>query len=86
MNKPIAVLMLCALAAGCAEHPLERELVVDGSRNAHYNDDFSECMYLARNYDDGTPREGAVVGAAIGGLVAAESVLAGRDPLTPVPA
>ena len=66
----LAALTALSLAA-CAEHPLERELVVDGSRNAQYNDDFMECLHLAQNYDDGSVRTGATVGAVLSGLAGA---------------
>ena len=69
MTRLILMTSIIAMLSACAEHPLERDLVVDGHQSANYNSDLRQCQNLAENYDDGSARNGAIWSAALGGLI-----------------
>jgi hypothetical protein len=69
MTKPILVLGVAITLGACATNPVERELTLDGPRTASFATDKAACKRLAVNYDDGSSRGDAILGAALGGLV-----------------
>lgn len=70
MMRSITIGAVLALAA-CGEPPLERNLVVDGPRDAKFASDKSQCFQLAENYSDGSPASAAQTGALLGGIFGA---------------
>lgn len=67
------ILPVCGAAffvAACSA-PVDRRLVVDGTRNAAFETDYAHCHALARSYSDGSTKEAALAGAAVGAVAVA---------------
>ena len=78
MKNAMVFLVVPALLAACGESPVQRNLVVDGTRDVTFERDRQHCIQLAENYDDGRSNREAAWGAVIGGVVgAADDDLAG---------
>lgn len=65
-----------AVAAGlivsaCGEAPTSKPLRLSGPAGAHYDADLSDCRNIAMQYDNELTSQGAIAGAAVGGLIGA---------------
>ncbi|MCP4822379.1 MAG: glycine zipper 2TM domain-containing protein [Shimia sp.] len=67
----LSLALSAAVSLGACSAPVDRPLAVDGTRNAHFDDDLRACHTLATNYKDGSGRQEAAVGAVLGGVVGA---------------
>ncbi|MCG7522598.1 glycine zipper family protein [Ruegeria sp. Ofav3-42] len=71
--KKFLCIALLGLSA-CTQYPMQKPLAVDGTRNANFLSDETECRALAANYHSGKREmetafgaiDGALTGAAIG--------------------
>lgn len=69
--KKLAMTAVALVTVSACTPPVQRNLTVDGTRNANYGTDLHQCRTLAENYDNGVANDGAVYGAAIGGVAGA---------------
>ncbi|MEX0284092.1 MAG: glycine zipper family protein [Paracoccaceae bacterium] len=67
--KPVFFALFATALAACGEPPVQRALVVDGTRTPTFEADRQHCSKLAMSYDGKTARDEALTGAAIGGLL-----------------
>ncbi|MDA7966485.1 glycine zipper family protein [Ruegeria sp.] len=69
--EKIGLTALALLAVSACTPPVQRDLTVDGTRNANYGTDLFQCRTLAENYDNGVVKDGAGYGAVVGGVAGA---------------